>query len=165
MKQQNIASFFIIILVSALTGCATIVSKSSHPFAIRTEPKDAIITITDKKGKDIYKGLTNQSIRLKTSSGYFSRAEYQIKVTAPGYAEQVVPVTYKLNGWYFGNLLIGGALGMLLIDPISGAMWKPDTKDVDVRLRKTTASNTPTLNIVDINTLTAKEKEGLIRLK
>lgn len=147
-------------------GCATVVSKSSYPLLIRTEPKEATVTITDKKGKEIYKDVTDKLVTLKTSNGYFSKAEYQIKVSSPGYADQTVSVTYKLNGWYLGNLVIGGHLGLLIIDPLSGAMWKPDTKDVDVRLRRTNAvTQIPTLNIKDINSLSEKEKQGLIQLK
>ncbi len=38
------------------------------------------------------------------------------------------PVTFdtKLDGWYFGNLIFGGLLGILIIDPATGAMWRLD---------------------------------------
>lgn len=38
--------------------------------------------------------------------------------------EKRVTLTYKLNGWYFGNILFGGAIGMQIIDPATSAMWK-----------------------------------------
>lgn len=33
-----------------------------------------------------------------------------------------------MDGWYVGNIIFGGLIGLLLVDPITGAMWKlPDT--------------------------------------
>jgi len=32
-----------------------------------------------------------------------------------------------MSGWYWGNILIGGLIGMLVVDPLTGAMYKlPD---------------------------------------
>lgn len=28
-----------------------------------------------------------------------------------------------MNGWYIGNLLFGGIIGLLIVDPATGAMW------------------------------------------
>jgi hypothetical protein len=104
-------------------GCASILSKSSYPVHIRTQPAGADISITNKKGVEIFKGKSPATVSLKPGAGYFSRAEYQVKLTMGGYDEKILPVHFKLNGWYFGNLLIGGLLGMLIIDPATGAMW------------------------------------------
>ncbi len=30
----------------------------------------------------------------------------------------------SLSGWYIGNLLFGGIVGLLIVDPATGAMWK-----------------------------------------
>lgn len=35
-------------------------------------------------------------------------------------------LTPGINGWYLGNLLFGGLLGWVIIDPITGAMYKFD---------------------------------------
>ncbi|MEP6879751.1 MAG: hypothetical protein ABI865_12980, partial [Nitrosospira sp.] len=52
-----------------------------------------------------------------------------------GFAEQTVIVDTKVNGWYIGgNLLFGGILGWLIIDPATGAMWKLDTNEINVTL-------------------------------
>lgn len=38
-------------------------------------------------------------------------------------------------GWYIaGNLLVGGILGWLIVDPLSGAMWTLSPAQVDARL-------------------------------
>jgi hypothetical protein len=33
-----------------------------------------------------------------------------------------------VNGWYFGNIIFGGLIGLLAVDPATGAMYtlKPD---------------------------------------
>lgn len=104
------------------SNCATIVSKSSYPVSIQTNPAGAQVSITDKKGKEIYKGTSPSVVKLKAGAGFFSRAEYQVKLTTANHAEKVIPVTFKLNGWYFGNIIFGGLIGMLVVDPASGAM-------------------------------------------
>jgi hypothetical protein len=63
-------------------------------------------------------------VKLKSGAGYFSKASYSIKVRKEGYNEVVIPVEFKLNGWYFGNLLFGGFPGLLVADPLTGAMWR-----------------------------------------
>lgn len=148
------------------SSCATIFGKSSYPVSINSNPSGATVSITDKKGKEVYKGASPATVTLKSGAGFFSKAEYQVKISSPGYAEQVIPVNYKLNGWYFGNLLIGGFLGMLIVDPATGAMWKLDTPPINVTLSKSTASvETPTLKIVDIASIPQNMKEKLVRIK
>jgi hypothetical protein len=148
------------------SSCATIFGHSSYPVSINTDPSGAILSITDKKGKEVYKGQSPATVELKSSSGFFAKAQYQVKISSQGYAEQIIPINYKLNGWYWGNLLIGGALGMLIIDPASGAMWKLSTPPINVTLNKSTASTeTPTLKIVDIASIPQNMKDKLVRIK
>ena len=148
-----------------ITSCATIFGKSSYPVSINTNPNAANLSITNKKGKEVYKGQSPATVILKSGAGFFSKAEYQVKISANGYAEQIIPVNYKLNGWYFGNLLIGGFLGMLIIDPATGAMWKLDTPPINVTLSKPTALVEPTLQILDVNTVSADVKARMVRIK
>jgi len=149
-----------------LTSCATIFGKTSYPVSINTDPTGAMVSITDKKNKEVYKGQTPATVTLKSGAGYFSKAEYQVKLTSPGYAEQTVPINFKINGWYFGNILLGGVIGMLIVDPATGAMWKLDTPPINVTLSKSTASTaTPTLKIMDIANVSQELKEHLVRIK
>jgi len=41
-----------------------------------------------------------------------------------------------MNGWYFGNLAIGGILGMLVIDPLTGAMYRMVPRSDEAILKK-----------------------------
>jgi hypothetical protein len=97
------------------------VSKSSYPLSINSTPSGAKLSITDKAGKEIYLGNTPATVKLKAGAGFFSRAEYQVRFSNPGYNDKTVPVIFDLDGWYFGNILLGGLIGMLIVDPATGA--------------------------------------------
>lgn len=146
------------------SSCASILSKSTYPLSINSNPSNAKISITDKKGKEIYLGNTPATVKLKAGAGFFSKAEYQVKFSSPGYDEKIVPITFKLDGWYFGNLFLGGFLGMLIIDPATGAMWKIETEFLNETLTGTTASIDPKMKIMNINEIPEKWKNHLVRV-
>src|SRR5690606_22977613 len=140
MKKQIIRATALCLVSSILfSSCASIFGKSSYPISINSNPVGANVTITDKKGKEVFKGQSPTTVTLKSSSGYFSKAQYQVKIESEGYSQQIVPINYKLNGWYFGNILLGGIIGMLIVDPATGAMYKLDTPAINVTLSKSTA--------------------------
>jgi len=166
LTPTSVDKVVIVISFSVLfSSCATLFGKSSYPISINSNPSGAVVAITDKRGKEVYKGQSPATVTLKSSAGYFSRAEYQVKITSPGYSELIVPVNYKLNGWYFGNLFIGGLVGMLIIDPATGAMWKLETPPINVTLNKSTASSgTPTLNVLEISAVPETMKGHLVAI-
>ena len=150
--------------VFLFSSCASIVSKSTYPLSINSSPSNAKVSITDKKGKEIYLGNTPAIVKLKAGAGFFSKAEYQVKFSSPGYDDRIVPITFKLDGWYFGNLLLGGVLGMLIIDPATGAMWKIETEFLNETLSKSTASIDPEMKIMNINEIPENWKTHLVRV-
>ena len=162
MKSQVL----LITLITLLSGCATIVSKSRYPVYIHADPKGTNISITDRTGKEVYKGITPATITLSSGAGFFTKAEYQVKLSLPGYDEKVVPIYFKINGWYFGNIVFGGFIGMLIVDPATGAMWKlvdPAINETMVKSALSTNLN-PTLNIVDIKSIPNDERVNLVRV-
>ena len=53
-----------------------------------------------------------------------------------------------INGWYFGNIIFGGLIGMLAVDPATGAMYTLSPKEVLATLHvaqggPTTAKSSP----------------------
>ncbi len=144
--------FLVVSSIIIMTGCASIVSKSSWPITINSSPSEAKISITDKKGIEIYTGSTPATLKLKSGAGFFSKARYQVTFQKTGYDKKVVPVEFKLNGWYFGNILIGGPLGLLIIDPVTGAMFKLDTEFLNETLTKSVTSvDAKEIKLLDIN--------------
>lgn len=149
------------------TSCASIVSKSSYPIAISSTPSQANISITNKKGIEIYKGNTPANLKLKSSSGFFSRASYQVKFQLDGYDERIVPIEFKVDGWYWGNFLFGGFLGFLIIDPATGAMYKLETEFVNETLVSSSASNAneKDFKIYTIDQIPSKWNDYLVKIE
>jgi hypothetical protein len=159
LKLKSIAAASVILL----TSCASIVSKSSWPITINSTPSEAKIIITDKRGVEIYTGNTPATLKLKSGDGFFSKARYQVTFDKPGYDKKVVPVEFSLNGWYFGNIFLGGFLGMLIVDPATGAMYRIDTEFLNETLSKSVASSEQKeLKFLDINTVPSEWKNHLV---
>lgn len=161
--RSKISIIFLAVII-LFSSCASIVSKSLYPITIDSTPANAKISITDKKGKEIYLGNTPATVKLKAGAGFFTKAEYQVKFSSAGYEDKIVPVVFKLDGWYFGNILIGGFLGMLIIDPATGAMWKLDTKSLNETLVKTNATVNAEIKIMDIKDIPQDIKSQLVRI-
>jgi len=113
---------FAALLAFLVSGCATILSSSSYPLAISTNPAGAKITVTNKKGLEIFSGITPANLTLAAGDGFFSKASYLVKMEKPGYETRTIPVDFRVDGWYFGNILFGGIIGILIVDPATGAM-------------------------------------------
>lgn len=163
MFLKTASVFFATILI--LTSCASIVSKSTYPLTINSTPNNASISITDSKGQEIFLGNTPAVVKLKAGSGFFSRAEYQVRFSSPGYEDRVVPVLFKLDGWYFGNIILGGVIGMLIVDPATGAMWKLETEFLNETLNSNTDSLNAEMKILNINQIPENWKEHLVVLE
>ncbi|HYF35220.1 MAG TPA: hypothetical protein VD994_08040, partial [Prosthecobacter sp.] len=62
--------------------------------------------------------------------GYFRAGRYVATFEKPGYESEKVHIVNNNvgNWWTMGNLLIGGLIGILIVDPASGAMYvlEPD---------------------------------------
>lgn len=165
LKIQKIAFSAVLFSFATMSfsSCATIFGRTSYPVSISTSPSDAAITITDRSGKEIYKGVSPATLKLASSAGYMKRAEYQVRIKSPGYAEQILPISAHLNGWYIGNILIGGVIGMLIVDPASGAMYKLDNpSNINVHLLK--EDHTASLEIKDINDVPTADFKKLVRI-
>lgn len=113
-----------------------------------------------------FNGCTPASVMLKASEGYFKKASYQVKFTKEGYEEKVIPLTCKVDGWYFGNIVFGGLIGFLIVDPATGAMYKFDTELLHETLtRLPTSENEPQLKIDELSKIPANWKEHLVLLE
>jgi len=144
------------------SSCASIVSKGSYPISINSAPSEAKIVIKDKKGIEIFSGQTPATIKLRAGSGFFGKARYQVTFSKSGYDTKTVPVEFKLDGWYFGNILLGGLIGMLIVDPATGAMYKLDTEFLNETLIQSTASiQNEGLKVYELNEIPVEWKSHL----
>lgn len=130
----------ILVLFSVLfvfSGCATII-KGSGPQGInfKSEPADAKLTVIDlRNGNVMANTKTPQVVLLPKDAGYFKYAKYQVTFEKEGYDKKEVNLESNASGWYIaGNLVFGGLIGWLIVDPASGAMWTFDPEHVSVLL-------------------------------
>jgi hypothetical protein len=164
MRKFINLSVILLGVVSLFSSCASIVSESTYPLSISSSPNNARVSITDKKGAEIFLGTTPAVVKLKAGAGFFSKAEYQVKLSSPGYDDKIVPVFFKLDGWYFGNILVGGLIGMLIVDPATGAMWKIETEYLNETLNKSSESTSPELTVMNINDIPKDLEMHLVRV-
>jgi hypothetical protein len=156
---------FLACVIAAASGCASIVSKTSYPVVVATNPPGATVTIKNRDGAQVFQGQSPASARLKSGAGFFKGATYTIQITKDGFADRTVQVTSKVNGWYFGNLLFGGFVGMLIIDPATGAMYKLENTVISEILNEKTASvQEPTLNIYSRDSIPASWQAHLVQI-
>ncbi len=149
----------------ALSGCASIVSDSQYAVHVTSNPSQAEFTIKNEMGHVIHSGRTPMTVTLKSGDGYFSGANYQIAFSKSGYGNQVVSLNSQLDGWYWGNLLLGGLLGMLVVDPISGAMYKlPEYVDGYMNETSSATEGNKSLQVVSLSDIPVEDRAKLIRV-
>lgn len=136
MKNKMGKAILLLLASVVLTGCATIMGKSAaETLNVRSAPDQANVVITDESGTKLFEGKTPTSLPLEKKKGYFSGKKYTVNIKKEGYAEHAITVDTKVNGWYIGgNIIFGGLLGWLIIDPATGAMWTLDTNEINVTL-------------------------------
>lgn len=147
------------------SACATIVSHTNWPLAVQSDPSGAHVVITNRKGAQVFEGKTPTAMKLKSGSAFFSKESYVVTLTMNGYEPKKINVECKLNGWYIGNILFGGVIGFLIIDPATGAMYKLNTEGVEATLvPSATGAAQPTLKIINRNDLSQEQQRQLVRL-
>jgi hypothetical protein len=160
---KNILSATMFAVVIATTGCASIVGESQYPVAVKSTPAGANFEVRNKSGELVHTGQTPSSVTLKSSAGFFKGESYKIKFMKPGHADTVVNLESGVSGWYWGNILIGGLIGMLIVDPATGAMYNlPD--QVSGALNQQAAGKPVELTIGSIEQLSADQVSKLVRL-
>jgi len=128
------ATMAIYVLV-CVGGCATIVGGGgSERIRLTSNPSGATVRVYDSSGLLVLETKTPTSVTLDRGDGYFRKQTYRVEFERNG-AKDSVNIEARLNGWYVGNILIGGIIGFLIVDPITGAMWdlSPDRIVADLR--------------------------------
>lgn len=152
-----------------LSGCATMVGDKTQLIPISSSPSDASISIIDEKGLEVFKGSTPTTVTLSKSDGsYFGGKTYTVKISKPGYRDQLINVDSSANGWYIaGNLVFGGLIGWLIVDPFNGAMYTLTPEQVNSSLSElNSASNNSneSITVVLLEDVPESLKSKLVRL-
>jgi hypothetical protein len=118
----------------SILGCASIVSDNTYAVAFSSSPQGAQVTIADETEVELHREKTPFTVTLGASAGYFDPMKYSVRFELQCYEPAEVTVGANLDEWYFGNLLFGGLIGMLIVDPLTGSMWELEDR-VSVVLR------------------------------
>lgn len=138
-RLRNCLVFALVVFLGfVISGCASIISSGGQRIDIRSDPSEAVIKITDTSGRVVFDSHTPASPTLNRGDGYFKGATYKITVSKEGYKTQEIPLASQLNGgWYIlGNLIFGGLIGWLIVDPLTGGMWSLSPDKVSAQMSK-----------------------------
>lgn len=164
MKKVSVLIISAIVL-SLFAGCASIVSKSDWPVSITSQPSGSSITVTKSDGVEVYVGETPTTITLSAKRGYFKSETYTITFNKDGFYPTSYQLRSNVNGWYWGNFLLGGAIGMFIVDPLTGAMFHlEENVDVSLQADLSFVSEGKTLQIVSLDHVPEELKNSLIEL-
>lgn len=152
---------------AALTGCATIVHSGPRAISVASSPSGAKVSIYDRSNALVQTNTTPFVARLSTKAGYFKGQTYRLVFELPGHANAEVNLGSSVSGWYFGNLLIGGLIGMLIVDPMTGAMYNLTPDKIEQHLSDTQAEvirDRAGFLVVLASQTTEREREQMVRV-
>jgi hypothetical protein len=139
-----------------MTACASIVTISSNP-------PGANFTLKKANGMAMSTGTTPATITLNSSEGYFQPAKYVVEFNRKGIT-QSLPLNASINGWYFANFLFGGIIGLLIVDPATGAMWRLDDNAIATFNQTAEVPKHRGLRIVTVDQVPLSMRKHLVAL-
>jgi hypothetical protein len=117
--------------ISTLSGCASIVHNGPREISIASEPPGAKVSIYNRSNALVTTQTTPFVAQLEPKYGYFKGQTYRLVFEKDGFASSEATLKSEVSGWYFGNLVFGGLIGMLAVDPATGAMFNIVPKKVE----------------------------------
>lgn len=132
---MKIIKTFLLATILLFSSCATIVSGSRQNVEITSEPSAAKVYINE-----VEVGNTPFQKNLKRNQ------EYSLMLKLDGYATYETKLVKKFNAWYIGNIGFGGLIG-IIIDPITGAIYKLKPEEIDGNLKSGTTYRTESGNL------------------
>ena len=161
-----------LLALSLLTGCASIVdggkTKTVH---ISTVPSGVNITIIDNhNGETVFTGTSPTDVALARSAGYFQGVSYSVKLSKEGYKDKTMQINSSVNGWYIGNIVFGGLIGWIIVDPVTGAMYSlPSTAAATLEANSSASlikdAKAHDLIIADINSIPEDMRASLVAIQ
>jgi PEGA domain len=110
-----------------MAGCATIIHGTRQDVGISSAPTGASVTIDN-----LQSGTTPVFSKLRRKENHV------VRISLPGYQPMDLTLTSSVSGWVWGNIAIGGLVG-LAVDAISGGMYKLSPEELSAALGTTSA--------------------------
>jgi uncharacterized protein YceK len=115
------------IVILLMTGCATIIHGTRQDVGISSTPTGASVMIDN-----LQSGTTPVFSKLRRKENHV------VRISLPGYQPTDLTLTSSVSGWVWGNIAIGGLVG-LAVDAISGGMYKLSPEELSAALGSTSA--------------------------
>jgi hypothetical protein len=131
---QKVALTAVLGACTALGGCATIVHSGPRTIPVASTPSGAKVSIYDRSNVMVSTNTTPFMATLPTKYRYFKGQSYRLVFELPGHTAAEVKLESSMSGWYLGNLLFGGIIGMLIVDPLTGAMYNLSPEKIEQSL-------------------------------
>jgi hypothetical protein len=152
---------------TAMTGCATIVHSGPRPISVASTPAGAKVSIYDRSNTLVMTNTTPFVAPLNTKFGYFKSQTYRLVFEMPAYQSAEVQLDSSVSGWYWANLVFGGVIGMLIVDPLTGAMYNLEPEKIEQSLTTQQAEVIRTGNgllVVLASQATEHERAAMVRV-
>lgn len=133
------------------SGCATLIHGSRQGMTITCEPRVANVFLDGSK-------IGQTPLFTKLSRAH----NHKIRITLEGYQPYEVDLKRKLDGWIFGNILIGGAIGVG-VDALTGSMFRLSPKDIYPELKPDAATGSRSIDGISI-VLLLKPEPGAAKI-
>ncbi|TAL70453.1 MAG: PEGA domain-containing protein [Bacteroidetes bacterium] len=122
-------SCLLIVVFLLLTSCASIINGSRDDVKIISEPSEASIKVD---GRDV--GKTPSSLKLQRGKAHY------FEISKSGYETYKITTGKSLSGWFWGNILCGGLIG-IIVDLATGNAYDIDPDRINVILVKGVGMN------------------------
>ena len=105
-----------------LSSCCSIINGRSQDVGISSSPAGANVIVDGQN-----RGITPLTLQLERDENH------TIVIEKEGFQSQSATMTKSVSGWIWGNLFIGGIVG-LVVDCCTGALWTLDPENVNTIL-------------------------------
>ena len=114
----------IIIFSLALSNCATIMHGPNQEIGLSSSPTGALVKIDNQQV-----GNTPLTYKMERKGSHIISFELE------GYQPYQTTITSKLSGWVWGNIVLGGLIG-LGIDAITGSLYQLSPEQIHAQMSK-----------------------------
>jgi hypothetical protein len=164
MFQRIVLSIVLVLALSSLIGCASIIHGSKQKLTFGSTPTGATVDVTDAMGVSHGTCITPCTLDLKRKN------QYKATLRKDGFEPVELVVNKNGDGWVWGNLLFGGIIG-LVVDFSSGAAYKLSPSELHATLPALASGLLPedsdetTLVLVDFDDLTTEERAAISQME
>jgi hypothetical protein len=152
---------------TALSGCATIVHGGPREISVASTPPGAQVSIYNRSNTLVQTSTTPFVAKLSTKYGYFKGQQYRLVFEMPAYSTAEVKLDSSMSGWYLGNIVFGGLIGMLIVDPLTGAMFNLSPEKIEQPLSASQAEvirSGSGFLVVLASQITERERAEMVRV-